>query len=188
MKQIILFLSALFSITSLSAQTSDQILAKLEQSAPTHKTYAVSIAEKRILAGTKKTVDLKGKLEYRKDDGYLTIKYDGGDYFLIDGNTMTMVNGANKMEFDLSKNLMMRGLQHALLYSFQGRLQDLSAEQGADIEAKKDGSVYVVKLTAKKKSPRGYSSIIVKYALDGAIRAMDMIEFNGACTKYSIAD
>ena len=89
--------------------------------------------------------------------------------------------------FDTSKNLMMKSLSTALLYSFQGKLDELAKEQQADLtqESDKDKNV-VVTLTAKVKKVRGYSKIQVFYKPDGTVFKMQMDEFNGASTLYTL--
>ena len=188
MKKILLVLASLMGALPLLSQSSDQILSIIEKSAAEHSVYSSRFSEVRTPASKgQKPVTLKGQLEYKAPE-YLSMDYDNGEKFLLDGDSMTMVRDGNTVSFDTSKNLLMRGLKHALMYSFSGKLQDLSAEQGADIEAVKKGNQYVVSLTAKKKSARGYSRIIVRYDLKGALVDMQMDEVTGASTFYSFTD
>ncbi|MBQ7222285.1 MAG: hypothetical protein IJS02_02330 [Bacteroidales bacterium] len=150
------------------------------------KDYNEQITEvRRLFDGS--TVALKGKFEYQKGKNYLSIKYDNGELFLIDGDKMTIDRDGINQTFDTSKNLMMKSLSNALLYAFQGKLAELAEEQQADMTqtVDKDKNT-VVTIAAKTKKVRGYSKIIVYYKPDGTVFKMQMDEFNGASTLYTI--
>lgn len=174
MKKIVLALAILFGVLPLYSQD-----IKVAQ-----KNYNQGLTEvRRSFDGT--TVALKGKLEYKMDN-YLSINYDNGELFLIDNNNMTINRDGLKQNFDTSKNLMMKGLRDALLFSFQGKLTELATAQQATMEVSKESGNTVVTLTAQKKQVRGYSKIVVYYKPDGSIFKMQMDEFNGASTLYTL--
>ena len=105
-------------------------------------------------------VTLTGTLNF-KMDSYLSMAYTNGELFLIDGDKMTINRDGSKAEFDLKKNIMMRSLSHVLLYSFQGRLDDLAAEQKCDIKKSDSNGMHVVTLTARKRGVKVYGVIEV---------------------------
>lgn len=193
MRKIILAISALCgAFVLVSGQSSESLIKTIAAKAAAHTSYSDRFTEVRTPAKTadgktscgEAVVTLEGKLDY-KSSGYLSMAYDNKDLFLIDGNLMTIIrDGKPAVKFDTSKNLMMRGLQHALLYSFSGKLSELATEQKADLNVVTVKEGYEATLTATKKQARGYSRIIVRYSPGGSIIQMQMDEFSGASTFY----
>jgi len=187
MKKIMILTTALLSsiALNLSAQTTDEITARVQGA----KARTVVIDKKFTEVRTSpdgKSVTLTGQLVY-KPDSYLSMSYDNGELFLIDGFQMTINRDGKSQSFDLTKNQMMKALSHALLYSFRGTLIDLSVEQKTMVNAIEKGGDYVITLKATKPAARGYSRIEVFYdASTSAIKAMTMDEFSGASTYYSM--
>lgn len=186
MKRIIVCIVAALCALSLNAQNSEQIISKIEKSYSSSQTVQEKFSE--VLTPADKSAKQKmrdGKFEFKP--GYMKMDYSNGDLFLIEGTTMTIKNGTANQKFDLTKNLMMKGLSNTLTYVFQGQLTKLATEQNADITATKDGSFYLVTLTAKKKAPRGYSQIVAYYRTsDCKLYSLRMDEFTGASTFYSV--
>jgi len=184
MKRIILTIAAVLLASFSYAQTSDAILSLIEKA--NHSTRSVQFKEKRTSVGEgAKTVTVEGELLYKEAENYLSMLYTNKDVFIIDGNKMTIVRDGNANIFDLTKNVMMKGLSTVLMSSFSGKPGVFAAEQKADINAVKEGGDYVVTVKATKKAPRGYSRIIIRYRTsDCAISGMQMDEFTGATTSY----
>lgn len=183
MKRFLLVISAVFSIIPLSAQSADAILSKIGTKAS--QNISKSFVEVRKPTSGKET-KLDGTLVF-KTEGYLSMDYSNGELFVIDGNKMTVKRAGKTQVFDTSKNLMMQGLSHMLIYSFQGKVKELAEEQGTELAAFQDGDQYVVTLTAVKKSARGYSKAIFRYdARSCAIKSMVLTEFSGKVTTYTL--
>lgn len=188
MKKTIFCLMALAAFTfTLGAQNSSEIIAKIEKAYANPKTVETAFSETYTSFDT--TVPQKkreGRLSYKA--GNIRMDYTNGDLFLIDGNKMTIKNGSANQVFDLTKNIMMKGLSNTLNYAFQGQLTKLATEQNADITATREGDYYLITCTARKKAPRGYSKIVAYYRVSNClITSMRMDEFNGATTFYTIA-
>lgn len=182
MKRIIFAVLAIFSIVPLCAQTSDAILSKISSKAS--QNINKDFAEVRKTAG--KEEKLGGTLAF-KPEGYLSMDYTNGEQFIIDGSKMTIKRAGKTQVFDTNKNLMMQGLSHMLIYAFQGKVKELAQEQGTEIAAFQDGDLYVVTLTAVKKSARGYSKAIFRYSTKTcAIKSMVLTEFSGKVTTYDL--
>lgn len=172
-KTILLFAAVVAAAIQLSAQTNS-------------KEIIGNFTEIRTPAQQGKAVTVTGRLHFKAPE-YLSMLYDNGDKFLIDGNKMVIINEeAGNQVFDTSKNLMMRSLSHAVIYAFTGRAGDIASEQNADISEKKDGKETVITLQARKKAVKGYEKIEIRYAADGNIRAMKMTEFTGAVTEVKL--
>jgi len=174
MKKILTTLTLLVSALSLFAQGGKDIKNASFKEIRTPATADVEIA------------NLTGKLTFKMDN-YLSMEYTNGELFLIDGNKMTIKRDNQNVTFDLTKNIMMRNLSHVLLYSFQGRLDDLAVEQKCDIKKTDKDGKHIVTLIAKKKGVKGYGVIEVAYDLKTkSIRTMRMDEFTGASTWYEM--
>ena len=165
--------------------TTDEIMSKVENAKARTEVIDRNFKEVRK-SPSGSEVELTGHLIY-KPDSYLSMEYDNGELFLIDGMKMTIRRDGKENVFDLTKNLLMKNLSHALLYSFRGTLMELSREQKTMINAVLKDGCYEVTLAATKPSPKGYSRIVVYYdARTYAIKAMQMDEFTGATTSYSM--
>jgi len=176
---ILLFLASLFCF----ADDSEEILSKIEKA--NHGATKMKFIEVKTTASKTQTTQ-EGELQF-KPDNYLSMNYVNGDLFLIDGDMMTIKKNGQEKKFDTTKNVMMKGLSHVLLYAFLGTPSKIGPEQGADVSAQKDGDTYKVSITAKKKQARGYSCIIIRYSVkDCSIYDMQMDEMTGASTLYSI--
>lgn len=174
MKKILTTLTLLVSVISLSAQGGKDI-----KNASFREVRTPAKVDSQIIT-------LEGTLNFKMDD-YLSMEYGNGELFLIDGNRMTIRRDNQNNTFDLSKNIMMRSLSHVLLYSFQGRLDDLAVEQKCDIRKEDRDGRHIVTLTARKKGVKGYGVIEVSYdAKTKSIRTMRMDEFTGASTWYEM--
>lgn len=186
MKKIFLSIIAITVCLTLSAQTGEEILAKIEKAGAKGTAIEQVFSEVRSWAdNARKSVTLGGNLKWK--DGNLKMDYSNGDSFSIEGNTMTIKKAGKVQNFDLTKNMMMKGLSHALTYSFRGKLQELAQEQKAKLLASKEGNDFVVILNATQKAARGYNCITIRYnAKTCQIKSMKMDEFSGLSTIYSI--
>lgn len=184
MKRILLSLLALTFAASLGAQSGDEIIERIGKAGA--KSYTIDCTFKEIRkSASKKEVSLGGNLKW--NEGNLIMDYTCGEFFSIEGNTMTIRRDGKQQVFDLTKNMMMKALSRALTYSFEGRLKDLAKEQNTNLLASKEGNEYVVTLGATKKAARGYNRIIIRYdAKSCRIKSMIMDEFNGTSTSYSL--
>ena len=184
MKKLMLIAAFLSAALGASAQDTDAILKSIASSKARDAKVESRFKEVRHFP-SKPEAQLEGMLKY-DPSGKLLMKYDNGEEFSIDGDIMVIDRDGKRTEFNTSKNIMMRGLQHALIYAYQGRLRDIATEQNARLlTSSKDGQ-YIVTISAQKVAPRGYSNIEIKYnAKTGALEAIRMDEFTGARTFYS---
>ena len=168
----------------LGAQDDARILSEIASAPARSVKIERRFLETRNFPG-KSEVQLEGELRY--DTGTaLSMIYDNGEKFIIDGDAMTIDRDGKHQIFDTSKNLMMKGLSHALLYSFKGTPDALASEQGCDLTTGTSGEEYLVTLTSRKKAARGYSRIEIHYGIAaGEIRSMRMDEVTGASTYYT---
>ncbi len=185
MKRILTLAILLAGTLTLSAQDSEAILKKIVEKAP--QSISSGFTEVRSsTANPRDATTLTGTLEFKSED-FLSMSYDNSELFEIDGQKMTMVRNGKKQSFDLAKNKMMQGLSHLLLFAFQGRVKELSEEQGTTLLVSTVNGEYVVTLAAKEKAPRGYMNATFRYSTStGRIKSMDLVEFNGKSTSYEL--
>lgn len=188
MKRFVLTIAAILATVASFAQDNEKILSELETLAAGNARVEARFDERRVPAPTaaeKKEVSLSGVIKYTSD-GKLSMDYDNGEQFVI-GTDRVVINRDGRVDvYDTTKNLMMKGLSNCLIYTFQGKLKDLSKLQNTDINIEKTAKGYTAKLKAKKKSARGYSGIEIDYDAKGRIKSMRMDEFSGATTYYSV--
>ena len=169
-----------------SAQDAEAILSKIESKAP--QNISGKFTEVRIAAGASESAGekLSGDLVF-KTEGYLSMDYTNGEQFVIDGSSVKITRAGKTQVFDASKNMMMKGLSHMLVYAFQGKAKLLSQEQKTTLLVNKEGDEYVVILAAQAKAARGYSRAVFRYdASTCRIRTMELVEFSGAVTRYAL--
>ena len=187
MKKILLMAAALLIAGAAAfAEDAEAIISKIESKASQNITH--KFTEVRIAAGASESAaeNLSGDLVF-KTEGYLSMDYTNGEQFVIDGSTVKITRGGKTQVFDASKNMMMKGLSHMLIYAFQGKIKLLSEEQKTTLLVNKEGSEYVAILVAQTKSARGYSRAIFRYdASTCRIKSMELVEFTGAVTRYAL--
>ena len=184
-KFVIVCVTALLYAVTMYAQDPASILNTLHN-APVRAMNA-KMSEVRTFADkTRPRQVLKGDFVW-KSTADMSIMYANSESFVLEGDRMTVVRDGSTQVYDLSKNLMMKGLASALRCSFEGRLDDLARDNDAEITAVKDGSDYVVTLTARKKSVRGLSLLIAHYSVSTCtLKSLRMDEFSGASTFYTL--
>lgn len=186
MKKLIASIALLSLFTAASAISSEDILSLIRNSESRTSKVEKQFKEIRTYQGnSKQSVTLQGMLTYVPEDK-LSMKYDNGELFSIDGNVMIIDRDGKHQQFDTAKNIMMKGLSHAILYAFSGKMDELAKEQNANIMTSEKDGHFIVAITAKTVAARGYSCIEATYdAKTGVLLTMRMDEFTGQKTFYS---
>ena len=71
----------------------------------------------------------------------------------------------------------------------RGKVGDVAKANNASVSTSESGGNYVVTLTAKEKSVRGYSKIVLTYRkVDCVLVKMVMEEFTGVTNTYEMSD
>lgn len=187
-KKLSLLGAMLALVLNLSAATRAQMLEAISLAGTRNTEVKTDFNETRAMP-RKEKVTLKGTLLYRSPD-FLDMVYEDAEkeHFCIDGKKMTNRREGREVKSDLSKNLLMRGLANTLLHAFSGQVEKIADEQNTTLAVSEEADGYHVVLDARKKQPHGYSHIEIIYRKsDGRIALMQMDEFNGASTLYSLA-
>lgn len=130
-----------------------------------------------------------GKIYYAAP-GSLALHYaaPSTNLVVIDGTAVFTRQDGRERRFDTTKNAPMRGMSETLINCVKGDTQKVADENDADIKVQKFARTTDVTITARKKSPRGYSRIQLSYRKsDGLLQSMKLTEFNGTVSEYRMS-
>jgi len=165
------------------------ILSKIESSNESLKTAECVFTQTRAVPAAKTSVAMDGNF-YFTNENKLALLYNkpAGEYFVVNGNTLSMNKGGKKTSYDLTKVPMMNSLVKTLFNCVQGRVRYLAVEVNADYAVEETSTAYVVTLTAKKKEVKGYAKIVLTYNKKTCIlEEMLMEEFSGVTNSYKFS-
>ena len=167
----------------------DPIIDKIEAAGKKHTKITGAFTETRLdKNGTAKS-SKQGTLTYTAADRKFEMAYSQpkGDLFVIAGDQMSINKGGKTQKFNLVKNAPMRALSGILVGSISGQINQMAKDNEVTIATATTGQYYVVTMPAKKKTARGYSTIVLSY--DKAkmyLKKMQMTEWSGQSTLYEM--
>lgn len=143
--------------------------------------------ETKTIAANGKQIKSSGKLYFEEDRFAMHYEDPEGDLLIINGNSFLMDRGHKRKVFNMEVNKPMRSLGNILLASMRGEIGKVAEMNNADFKSGDTGEIHWAVMTARKKSPRGYSKIECKYdRKTGWLVEMTMTEFNGNFTTYQM--
>lgn len=154
------------------------------------QTVSSHFTESRFIKASGKTTTYEGDLKlYSADKLDMTYTKPAGDYFKIDGKTMSMNIRGKKSVVDTEKNAAMRTQRNTLMNCITGNWKQAATDNNAESSMVDKGANKVVTLSAKKAAPRGYSKIIITYRKSDNI-PVELVfeEFNGTVTTYKMTN
>ena len=165
------------------------VIAMLTFAASAQKVEA-RFTESKFIKATGKTLEAEGTFKlYSADKMDMTYTKPAGDYFNIDGKTMSINLRGKKSVVDTEKNAMMRVQRNTLMNCITGKWQQAATDNNAETSVVDKGANKVVTLTAKKAAPRGYSKIVITYRKsDNLPVELVFEEFNGNVTTYKMTN
>jgi len=181
-------LSVVLPVLAFAGSNDAFILSEIESKNERINTAECVFTQVRAVPAAKTSVDMSGIL-YFDASKKISMLYDkpAGEYFIVNGNNLTMNKGGKKTAIDLAKVPSMNSLCKTLFYCIQGKIRTLAVEVNADCAVDETATDYVVTLTAKKKEVKGYAKIILSYnKKTGIIDEMKMEEFTGVTNTYKI--
>lgn len=185
-----LFTLACIVLTGCVVSAQNNILEIVETGNAKWQTLSGAFQKTEYLMIANKTVSSNGELLFQNDDK-MAMHYmrPSNNKLIINGDNFYIVNGHKKNCFDTKKNIPMCRLRNTLIMCLKGRIKQLSKEQNTDVAVEETAKYYVVTLTAKKKSTRGYSKIVLNYSKKNkSLAMMRMEEFNGNYTIYEMSN
>ena len=182
-------LTTLLLFVSVLVNAQNTVLTDIEKANAAYKSIEGKFTRTQVSAAKGESVVTEGLLSIEGEDR-MAQHYTApcNDVLIINGDDFFMVRGKKQNKFDTSKNKTMRGLRNTLLYSVHGKPALLAEENGADISAEKKADGYEVTLVSRKKTPRGYAKIVLRYDLKTKLLTrMQMDEYNGNSTVYEMS-
>ena len=165
------------------------VIAMLALTASAQKVEA-HFTESKFIKASGKTIEAEGKLKLFSADK-LELRYTkpAGDYFIIDGKTVSTNLRGKKSVVDTEKNTAMRIFRNTLMNCVNCQWKQAATDNDAETSVAEKGANKVVTLSAKKTAPRGYSKIVITYRKSDNI-PVELVfeEFNGTVTTYKISD
>ena len=146
--------------------------------------------ETKFIKASGKTFEAEGNLKLTPPDKFeLNYTKPAGDYFIINGKTMSINVRGKKSVVDTEKNAAMRTQRNTLMNCITGNWKQAAADNNAETSVTEKGANKVVTLTAKKAAPRGYSKIVITYRKSDNI-PVELVfeEFNGTTTTYKMTN
>lgn len=165
------------------------VIAMLTFAASAQKVEA-RFTESKFIKASGKTIEAEGNLKlFSADKMELRYTKPAGDYFIIDGKTMSTSVKGKKTVVDTEKNAAMRTHRNTLMNCVNGNWKQAASDNNAETSVAEKGANKVVTLSAKKSAPRGYSKIIITYRKsDNLPIELVFEEFNGIVTTYKISN
>lgn len=165
------------------------VIAMLALTASAQKVEA-HFTESKFIKASGKTIEAEGKLKLFSADK-MELRYTklAGDYFIIDGKTVSTNLRGKKSVVDTEKNTAMRTFRNTLMNCVNCQWKQAATDNDAETSVAEKGANKVVTLSAKKTAPRGYSKIVITYRKSDNI-PVELVfeEFNGTVTTYKISD
>lgn len=165
------------------------VIAMLALTASAQKVEA-HFTESKFIKASGKTIEAEGKLKlFSADKMELRYTKPAGDYFIIDGKTVSTNLRGKKSVVDTEKNTAMRTFRNTLMNCVNCQWKQAATDNDAETSVAEKGANKVVTLSAKKNAPRGYSKIVITYRKSDNI-PVELVfeEFNGTVTTYKISD
>lgn len=165
------------------------VIAMLTFAASAQKVEA-RFTESKFIKASGKTIEAEGNLKlFSADKIELRYTNPAGDYFIIDGKTISTSVKGKKTVVDTEKNASMRTFRNTLMNCVNGEWKQAATDNNAESSVVEKGANKVVTLSAKKAAPRGYSKIIITYRKSDNI-PVELVfeEFNGTVTTYKMSN
>ena len=165
------------------------VIAMLAFTASAQKVEA-RFVESKFIKASGKTIEAEGNLKlFSTDKMELHYTKPAGDYFIIDGKTISTSTKGKKSVIDTEKNASMRTFRNTLMNCVNGEWKKAATDNNAETSVTEKGANKIVTLSAKKTAPRGYSKIVITYRKSDNI-PVELVfeEFNGNVTTYKMSN
>ena len=154
------------------------------------QTVEARFTESKFIKASGKTIEGEGNIKlFSADKMELRYTKPAGDYFIIDGKTISTSVKGKKSVVDTEKNASMRTFRNTLMNCVNANWKQAATDNNAESSVAEKGTNRVVTLSAKKTAPRGYSKIVITYRKSDNI-PVELVfeEFNGIVTTYKISN
>lgn len=187
MKRLFLFIS-LFVVTFVANAQHDVVIQKIKSANEQYKTVTCNFTQSKTMAMVDKVINSEGVLFFNRADK-LKMDYTTpqGNLLLITGESLVMVQGNKKNDFNTKQNAQMRNLKNTLLFSIAGDVDAVAKENGANVEFAETSDYYkFVLVKADKQVKSRMTTLELSYSKnDYSLCVMVMEEANGTRTTYN---
>ncbi|MCR5658587.1 MAG: hypothetical protein K6G25_04615 [Bacteroidales bacterium] len=187
MKKVLILITAFL----LSFQMQAQDLSLLNRIKATNgkiKSFEADLLN--TMVKPKKTSTLDGKLYFSAKKKFAAL-FTSGNYMIVNENRIKIDIGLFHGTFKLKEGGMMQSLSNIFLYGFQGRIEELSAENNYSLTTKTENGFHVITGTANKKKliGIGYKQVVFKYHTDSLlIKEIVLYDYSGNEDRYIISN
>lgn len=151
-----------------------------------NKTLEASLNELQHLHNGKvKSND--GKLYFTAPES-LSILFNSGDKVVVASGKVLFDHGMFHNTFNPAHNALMNNVRCLLLYSVQGKCQQLADECGYILSTKQTHDEYVVTLTSKKKKMLGLNLVVLHYSRQYQIVKIEYTASNDDHSVYTLSN
>lgn len=156
---------------SLSASAQKGIIDSILIANRSIKTIEGTVTERQYLHSGK-TKSCEGKLYLTTPDCF-SIHFENEDQIIINADKMYFDHGMFHGDFNPKRNRMVNCIKCLLLYSFQGKCQQLADECNYYMKTEKKHNEYVVTFTPKKKRLLDFSVVVLHYDLSYKLKEIE---------------
>ena len=174
----------LLSMVSFSAFAQKGIVDSILIANQSIKTIEGTVTEKQYLHSGK-TKSCEGKLYLTAPDCF-SIHFENDDKIIINGDKIFFDHGMFHGNYNPKKNRMMNSIRCLLLYSFQGKCQELADECNYYMKTEKKNNEYVVTLTPKRKKLLDFSLVVLHYTLSYNLKEIEYTATVDDHSSYTI--
>ena len=101
---------------------------------------------------------------------------------------MDISRGDKASSFNTAKNPLMAQLRNVLLLCVSGKVKEAADSNDAEISVESASGFYVITLTSRTKSSRGYSKVVLKYSkTSGILSEMETTEMSQIVNLYQMS-
>ena len=187
MKKTLIFITAL--LLSILTQAQDMtLLNRIKATNGKIKTFEANLTN--TMVKPQKTKSLEGKLYFIAQNEFAAL-FTSGDYMIVNEKRIKMDIGLFHGTFKLKDGGIMQSLSNVFLYGFQGRIEDLAAENNYSLTTKAEDGFHVITGTIKKKKlfGVGYKQVVFKYHTDSLLlKEIVLYDYKGNQDTYTITN
>ena len=110
----------------------------------------------------------------------------GDNVIIINADKMYFDHGMFHGNFNPKRNRMMNSIRCLLLYSFQGKCQELADECNYYMKTEKKNNEYVVTLTPKRKKLLDFSLVVLHYSMSYKLKEIEYTATVDDHSSYTI--
>lgn len=165
------------------------LLGKIEAANNAVETLQAHFDQTRTLPSSGKKIPYEGTL-YFTSPSQMSMIYTQPEteIFIINGSSLYMVRDGKEGLYNTEKNNTMRSLSNTLCSCIMGKVSALAQDNDAHVELTTTDEGCLVTLSARKKSTRGYSTIVLLYdKTTYVLIRMELIEFSGISNLYEMS-